>query len=90
MNGEECSVDDAGDFNCFERECFGDEDGCDAWYYGEDPEDAKQVIGHANMSHVRALQEEGTAVAADRAAKAAMTEDVQERIAALVAKLRAQ
>lgn len=33
------ATDDAEEeFNDYERECFGDEDGCDAWFYGEDPD----------------------------------------------------
>ena len=28
--------DSAPEFDDFERECFGDDDGCDAWFYGEE------------------------------------------------------
>ena len=31
-------------FQDYERECFGDEDGCDLYYYGETPEDVKNRL----------------------------------------------
>ena len=33
-------------FDDFERECFGDDDGCDAWFYGEDPTEEKRLSVH--------------------------------------------
>ena len=33
-----------GVFQDYERECFGDEDGCDLYYYGETPEDVKNRL----------------------------------------------
>ena len=90
---DECCIDPDtpppnADFDCCERECFGDEDGCDAWYYGEDPNEEKVIVGAADPGHVNDLREAGKAVTADRAAKHAATENVQQRIQRMLEKLR--
>lgn len=61
-------------FDDFERECFGDEDGCDAWFYGEDPEKQEPGFGSAALdeaAYEKKLAEGEKAVEARLARKAA-------------------
>ena len=91
---EECIVDpDAeGEFECFERECFGDEDGCDLWYYGESPCDVEARRNRCLSSEeqaalderVRKNYEAGVATTQSRATKAAEVEAAKARVRDLI------
>ena len=87
---EGCCEPDGKSFDDFERECFGDEDGCDAWYYGEDPdaeiEERTAEEDAALALRVRKSLEEGKQVTALRQERAAETENVQERVRRLLNK----
>ena len=75
-------------FQDFERECFGDEDGCDAWFYGEDPneEDVARTEEEEAALHERVRNnfEAGRKVMAERAERAASMEAARDRVLALL------
>jgi len=73
-----------GAFQDFERECFGDEDGCDYWFYGGpspfgsgDLESTPEHIAHIN--HIRA---EGRAAVVARERKEREQQEALQRIEA--------
>ena len=77
------------DFNDFERECFGNEVSCDAWYYGESPLERKQERiesaeeKSARLARIDELMAMGRRVATERASKAAAEAEARERIKSL-------
>ena len=77
------------EFEDFERECFGDEDGCDAWYYGEDPDEEEKVLSadeaDALRDRVRSNFEAGKKVT-DARISAAEVEAAQERMRSMLGK----
>mmetsp|Transcript_30575 Transcript_30575/g.71103 ORF Transcript_30575/g.71103 Transcript_30575/m.71103 type:complete len:127 (-) Transcript_30575:258-638(-) len=75
---------DGGVFEDFERECFGDEDGCDAWFYGENPEEEARSESIA-PERVAALQADGQASREQRRMREAQTQAVLERLRGIAA-----
>ncbi len=61
---EECNL----EFDDCERECFGDEDGCDLWYYGVDPTEPTMAERQKDPAKAEALRAAGDAVVARREA----------------------
>ena len=66
------SDNDGLDFQDYERECFGvdPEEGCDAWFYGEDPDEEKQEP---------TAEEAAAAAARGEALKVEMAKQLAER-----------
>ena len=61
-----------------QRECFGNEDGCDLWYYGEDPNEEKleettEEIAASEDRYAKNL-EAGRKAVEERAARQAQIE----------------
>ena len=70
-------------FDDFERECFGDEDGCDAWFYGEDPTEEKRLSVHDSPERDERLlesREAGQRIVDLRRQREAAMEAVKRRI----------
>ena len=81
----------APEFNDFERECFGDEDGCDAWFYGECPDGEECELptdeeAAALQARVKSNFEAGRRVTAEREAKAKEADAARERVRKLARK----
>ena len=89
---DECIVDAEDEFECFERECFGDEDGCDLWYYGETPCDVDARSNRCLSPEEQAVldervsksYEEGLAMTQARLTKGTAVEAAKARVRDLV------
>ena len=81
LQNEAPAADDTVDAMMGERECFGAEadDGCDAWYYGEDPDD-DTVAPVPSPEQQASLKSEGQAAFAARRAREDETEAVLKRL----------
>ena len=78
------SQDDASDFDDFERECFGDEDGCDVDQWGGPPE--WREFTEASKSRMETSLDEGRAAIEERRRKQSQEASVRERIRAMARK----
>ena len=65
------------EFDDFERECFGDQDGCDVWFYGGPPKLPDVVDSPEDVARKAALREEGRRVAAERAHRERQLEELK-------------
>ena len=68
------------EFDDFERECFGDEEGCDAWFYGEDPDAEDEPGRELTPERAAALKAEGQAARDLRIKRQAQTEVLLQRL----------
>ena len=71
-----------GVFQDFERECFGNEDGCDYWFYGGPspfgPGELEQTPEH--IAHINQIRAEGRAAVAARERKERHQQEALQRI----------
>ncbi len=78
------------EFDDFERECFGDEDGCDLAYYGETEEDIERRLEEkerpADSVPMEDILEAGRASVARRQQIAAEMEAMREALQRAIAK----
>jgi len=70
------------EFDDFERECFGDQDGCDMWFYGGAPQWDEVNNTPENLARKAALMEDGKEHAFARQQKAKAMEAVMQRLKA--------
>jgi len=73
---EACSVDG---FQDFERECFGDEDGCDYWFYGG-PSQFTDDDPTADSEHISRITADGLAVVKARQLRKQQEEQALQRV----------
>jgi len=74
-----------GSFQDFERECFGDEDGCDFWFYGGPSPwaGAEMPTDQAHVDRVAQIRAEGLAAVKTRQMREQQQKDAMQRLLAL-------
>uniref|UniRef100_A0A7S0L962 Uncharacterized protein n=1 Tax=Coccolithus braarudii TaxID=221442 RepID=A0A7S0L962_9EUKA len=71
----------APEFDSYERECFGNaEEGCDAWYYGEDPNSTRSTTILPSDEQLASLKAAGQAALDLRKERDAQAQEVLERL----------